>query len=114
MSKCDHLNAKYEIVIERWCDAYLQTSEICDNVNVTHDEPVSIKVGVTCPDCEFVSRYNAYSARYCEKTNRLGRAAADRWPTWLLNRLIPLRDRNSSVQEACQACGVLPLKHASW
>jgi len=112
--KCDHTNAKFEIVIERWTDAYIRTSEIHDDVNVTHDAPVSIKIGVSCPDCESYRRYNAYSGRYCEKTNQSGLAAVDRWPTWLLNRLIPLRTRNAAVQEACLACGVLPVDHPAW
>ena len=116
MPKCDHFNAQFKIVIERWCDATIQISKIVetfdyDNVNITHNEPVSIKVRVNCPDCEFVNRYNAYSAHYCEQTNSLGLAAGSRWPTWLRNRLIPLRALSPTVQEACLACGVPPIHH---
>ena len=31
--KCDHANAKFEILIERLTDAYIQISEICDTVS---------------------------------------------------------------------------------
>ncbi len=114
MPRCDHSNAKFEIVIERWCDAYIQNSEIYDEVRVTRDAPMIIKVQVLCPDCDFLRRYNAYSAEYCRLTNKLGQVAANRWPTWLLSRLIPLRTRNAAVQEACLACGIPPARHAEW
>jgi hypothetical protein len=114
MPRCDHANAPFLIVIERWCDAYIQTGEIYDKVHVIRDAPMIIKVQVYCPDCEFSSRYNAYSDEYCHLKNILGRASARRWPTWLLNRLIPLRSQNAVVQEACLACGVPPAKHANW
>jgi hypothetical protein len=114
MTKCDHSNAKFEIVIERWCDAYLQTSEICDLVSVMRDVPFAIKVQVVCPDCNFRRRYSAYNTTICAEDGRFGGSAADRWPAWLLNRLIPLRTQNAAVQEACLACGVQPSKHASW
>lgn len=112
--KCDHLNAKYEIVIERWCDAYIQPSEICDMVSVARDDVFCIKVQVRCPDCDFSSRYNAYNPIIAAEPGRYGATASHRWPAWLCNRLIPLRSLNTVVQEACLACGVPPLKHASW
>jgi len=114
MPKCDHANAQFKIVIERWCHATIQISEIADNLNITHDEPVSIKVQVNCPDCDFISRYNAYSTRYCAENNVLGQTAGSRWPAWLQNRLIPLRALNPTVQEACLACSVPPARHAAF
>lgn len=112
--KCDHLNAKFEIVIERWCDAYIQISEICDNVRITRDVPFAIKVQVNCPDCEFTNRYNAYNTTIAAEPGRYGGGRGAAWPIWLRNRLIPLRTQNAAVQEACLACGVLPATHPAW
>lgn len=106
MSKCEHLNAKFSITITRAIDAYIQTSEIRDNVAVTSETPTNIRVAVSCADCNHVGIYNAY--------NNFHPIAAQKWPTWLLNRLIPLRARNAAVQEACLACDVPPSNHPSW
>lgn len=114
MPKCDHQNAKFQIVIERWLAAQIQTSEIHDTVNVTRDTPASIKVQVNCPDCDFMRRFNAYNVNlYNTAFGGFGKAV-DKWPTWLLNRIIPLRAQNATVHEACLACHVPPVDHPSW
>ena len=112
--KCNHTNAKFEIFIERWTDAYIQISEICDTVSVIRDVPFVIKVQVRCPDCDFSSRYNAYNTTIAAEPGRYGGARGASWPVWLRNRLIPLRGQNPAVQEACLACGVLPVDHPAW
>jgi hypothetical protein len=114
MSKCDHLNAKFQIVIERWLDAQIQTSEISDAVNISRDTPQRIRVQVVCPDCGLTRAYAAYNPVIYAEIFGADPRSADRWPTWLLNRLIPLRARNAAVQEACLACNVPPVDHPSW
>ena len=111
---CQHPNAKFQIVIERWIDAQTQISEICDAVQITRDIPQRIRVAAVCPDCDRTLVYAAYNpAIYAEIYNTIPHSV-DKWPTWLLNRLIPLRARNAAVHEACLVCNVPPIKHASW
>mgnify|MGYP007065238654 CR=1 FL=1 len=103
---CQHDAARFEITITRRVDAEIQISEIYDNVLVLRDAPTTIRIAVNCPECDFSAVYNAYHIGYP--------SAGLRWPTWLLNRLIPLRASHAAVHEACLACHVPPAQHASW
>jgi hypothetical protein len=104
---CQHQYATFEITITRQIVALTQISEICDYVTVDRDEATGIRIAVHCRECEHTAVYNAYATGP-------NQTAVNKWPTWLLNRLIPLRGQNVTVQEACRACGVPPVDHPSW
>ena len=111
---CQHQNANFQIVIERWIDARIQNSEIFDAVQIERDVPQRIRVAVVCPDCGLSRAYAAFNPIiYAEIYNTVPKSV-DKWPTWLLNRLIPLRAAHPAVQEACLACDVPPATHAAW
>jgi len=101
---CNHLNVTMQIVIERWTDVSVRS----DLAGIDRDSVSALKILINCQDCQHLHRYNAYSLAWHAK-NTYGAKAGERWPTWLLNRLIPVRALNAAVQEACQACGVPPV-----
>lgn len=104
MPRCKHINCAFQIVITRWIDATMSDGPDF-SLDISRDVPESIKVWVRCADCHFESRFNAYNISATDHPS-----AALKWPTWLLDRLIPIRTANNAVQEACLACGVLPAK----
>jgi hypothetical protein len=95
---CKHWCSRLDITITR------QMTVVGNEDEIRQNEPVSMRVAVSCPDCGFSAIFNANNGRY----------PGTRWPLWLHNRLISLRARNAAVQEACFVCDVPPTTHASF